>query len=287
MPSLETDDGRVLSWREVGSGPPLLCHPGGPGCSSLYFGELPELAAERTLLLLDPRGTGRSDRPAERSAYDLVDYAADIEAVRAHLGIERLDLLGHSHGGFVAMAWGGSHPGCVGSLILASTAPRFTDEIRGRRISRVAAHQNRPYFADAVAALQAQQAGEYSSDEELAALYARAIAVMVPPGEDIAPLRDALRAAGTNADAVGHFNERVAGEMDLLPLLERIEAPTLVLAGEHDPFGGPTADQVAEALPHPTVATVHGADHFPFLEPRARVPWSQAVLEFLALRARA
>ena len=96
-------DGRTLSWREVGSGPPLLCHPGGPGCSSLYFGELPELAAERTLVMPDPRGTGDSDRPAEPSAYDLEDYAADIEAVREQLGLERLDLLGHSHGGFVAM----------------------------------------------------------------------------------------------------------------------------------------------------------------------------------------
>ena len=42
----------------------------------------PGLAAERTLLLLDPRGTGASDPPADPSAYDLEDYAADIEAVR-------------------------------------------------------------------------------------------------------------------------------------------------------------------------------------------------------------
>jgi proline iminopeptidase len=123
VPTLKTHDARTLSWREVGSGPPLLCHPGGPGCSSLYFGELPELAAERTLLLLDPRGTGDSDRPTDRSAYDLEDYAADIEAVREELGLERLDLLGHSHGGFVALGWAGTNPGRVGKLILAATAP--------------------------------------------------------------------------------------------------------------------------------------------------------------------
>lgn len=40
MPGLSTDDGRTLSWRELGSGPPLLCHPGGPGFWALYFGEL-------------------------------------------------------------------------------------------------------------------------------------------------------------------------------------------------------------------------------------------------------
>jgi pimeloyl-ACP methyl ester carboxylesterase len=94
MPSLRTGDGRTLSWREDGSGPPLLCHPGGPGCSSLYFGDLPELAAERTLVLLDPRGTGFSDRAADPSAYALEDCAADVELVREQLGLERLDVLG-------------------------------------------------------------------------------------------------------------------------------------------------------------------------------------------------
>jgi pimeloyl-ACP methyl ester carboxylesterase len=282
VPSLRTDDARVLSWREVGSGPSLLCHPGGPGCSSLYFGELPELAAERTLVMLDPRGTGDSSRPADPSGYGLEDYAADIEAVRGHLGIDRLDLLGHSHGGFVAINWAGNNPERVGRLVLAGTAPRFTDAIRGLRMERVASHQGQPYFEDAIAALQDQQAGNYANDEELAALYERAGPVLAPLGEDIAPVADAFRAAGINADAMKHFNERIAGGMDLRPLLARIKAPTLVLAGERDPIGGPAMEEIAEALPDPTVAIVPGADHFAFLEPESRAPWSQAVLDFLA-----
>jgi proline iminopeptidase len=282
VPSATTDDGRTLSWRAAGSGPPLLCHPGGPGFSSLYFGDLPKLAAERTLVLLDPRGTGASDRPAEPSAYELEDYAADVEAVRERLGLERLDLLGHSHGGFVAMAWAGTFPDRVGRLVLASTAPRFTDAIRKRRQDRVASHRNEPYFEDAIAALQDQQAGKYASDEQLAALYERAGPVLAPLGEDIAPLSDAFRAAGINADALKHFNERIAPTMDLRPQLRRIKAPTLVIAGERDAFGGPTMDEIAGALPNPTVVTVPGADHFAFLEPERRAPWSRAVLDFLA-----
>src|SRR6478736_2256941 len=100
MPTLRTGDGRTLAWRQHGTGPELICHPGGPGASSRYFGDLPELAARRTLVLLDPRGTGASERPADPGAYELADYVADIETLRAHLGLERLDLLGHSHGGF-------------------------------------------------------------------------------------------------------------------------------------------------------------------------------------------
>jgi len=282
VPTVRTDDGRTLSWRETGSGPPLLCHPGGPGASARYFGPLAELAEARTLLLLDPRGTGGSDRPANPAAYDLEDYAADVEAVRAGAGLETLDMLGHSHGGFVAMAWAGTHPDRVGRLVLAATAPRFTDAIRARRQERVAAHHGQPYFADAVAALQAQQAGAYATDAELLALYRRAGPVLVAPGDDIAPVAEAFEASGINADAMKHFNERVAAGMDLRGHLARIGAPTLVIFGARDPFGGPTGEEIAAALPNPTVVTVPGADHFPFLEPAHRAPWARAVLDFLA-----
>src|SRR5262245_47114614 len=257
MPSLP-------NWREVGSGPPLLCHPGGAGFSSLYFGDLPELAAERTLLLLDPRGTGESSRPANSSEYDLEDYASDVEAVREHLGLDRLDLLGHSHGGFVAITWAGTHPDRVGRLVLASTATRFTDEIRQRRMAPIATHHGQPYFEDAIAALQDQQAGNYASDQELIDLYQRAGRVLAPLGTDIEPIGRALLAAGINADALRHFNHTIAPGMDLRSYLPLIEAPTLVLTADHDAFGGPTAEEIADGLPDSTLVTVPG-DHFTFL----------------------
>jgi pimeloyl-ACP methyl ester carboxylesterase len=150
------------------------------------------------------------------------------------------------------------------------------------RIERVASHQGRPYFDDALAALQDQQAGNYTTDEQLAALYERAAPILAPRGENIAPVADAFRAAGLNADALRHFNHRIAPTMDLRPLLGRVGAPTLVIAGDCDPFGGATVDEIAEALPNPMVVKVAGADHFVFLEPDGRPAWSRAVLEFLA-----
>jgi proline iminopeptidase len=284
VPSLTTQDGRTLAWRELGSGPVLVCHPGGPGCSSMYFGDLPELAAQRTLVLLDPRGTGGSDRPADPSDYDLEQYAADIEAVREHLDLERLDLLGHSHGGFVAMAWAGAHPERVGRLVLASTAPRFIDEIRDAQRQRVGSHHGQPYFDDAMQALQAHQRGEYADDDELGELRRRESPLFAPVGTDpgaIAAVGEALGRAGTNADALRHFNERIAGTMDLRPQLARVAAPALVIGGDQDSFT-PGLLEAATVLLDPTVVLLPGHDHFPFLEgPEHRAEWSGAVLEFL------
>src|SRR3954468_19636232 len=125
---LTTADGRRLSYRQTGSGPTLVCHPGGPGFSSLYLSNLGGLDRELELVLLDPRGTGGSDPARDPGAYAIADYASDVEELRQHLGLEQLLLFGHSHGGVVAVEYAASHPDRVERLILASTLARHGPE---------------------------------------------------------------------------------------------------------------------------------------------------------------
>ena len=84
------------------------------------------------------------------------------------------------------MAWAGAHPDRVGRLVFASTAPRFTDAIRRARADRAAEHRDQPYYADAMAALQAHLAGDYGTDEDLARLYARESRVLAPVVDELA-----------------------------------------------------------------------------------------------------
>src|ERR1700731_2984958 len=120
-----TSDGRKLTYRKMGTGPVLVCHPGGPGFASSYFADLAGLWEKFTLVMLNPRGTGSSDRPADSRAYQIDDYVADVEELRGHLGQERFLLLGHSHGGVVAEPYAAAHPARVERLLLASTLVRF------------------------------------------------------------------------------------------------------------------------------------------------------------------
>jgi len=55
--ALTTADGRRLTYRKLGDGPPLVCHPGGPGIPALIFDDLAGLDRDRTLIELDPPPT--------------------------------------------------------------------------------------------------------------------------------------------------------------------------------------------------------------------------------------
>ena len=164
--------------------------------------------------------------------------------------------------------------------MLASTAPRFTAAIRQARMERVASHEDQPYFAGAMEAMRRREAGDYAGDAELTELYRREGILFAPVGVDPTPVLDALVLAGDNADALGHFNEQIAGSMDHRAALAHVTAPTLVITGSEDAFVS-GAHEIAEALPDGRLVVLEGVDHFPFLEPGHEAPWSRAVLDFL------
>ena len=87
MRSFHSWDGTELAYRVVGSGPPLVCIPGGPGQAVEYLGDLGGLSSHRTLILLDNRGTGGSQAPQDPVTYRVDQLVRDVEALRDHLGL--------------------------------------------------------------------------------------------------------------------------------------------------------------------------------------------------------
>ena len=266
--SLRTRDGRKLTYRKLGHGPVLVCHPGGPGFSATYFGDLAALWEQFTLVMLNPRGTGGSDRPAESTAYAIDDYVADLEDLRAHLGLERLLLLGHSHGGVVAQAYAAAHPGRVRALVLASTLARFAAEQESAMKAAMEKRANQPWYGDAVAALEAEQAGDFETDQQISELVFRELPMYFAHfGPAEAGYLDTLKTEHVNADALRLFNKEIFTTFDLRSRLPKITARTLVITGEEDFICGPMcADEICACIPGAQRALVGDAGHFVFVE---------------------
>jgi L-proline amide hydrolase len=120
---------------DLHSGPaPLLVLHGGPGHPGRYLEPLAALAGSgRPVVLYDQLGCGRSDRPAE-DLWTMETFVEEVSTVREALGLDRVCLLGHSWGGWLALEYLLSRPRVgVTALVLASTCaslPAFSATTR-------------------------------------------------------------------------------------------------------------------------------------------------------------
>jgi len=284
---LNTTDGRTLAYRRTGSGSTLVCHPGGPGLPGAELADLAGLGDELELLLLEPRGTGGSTRPSDPDAYDFEHYVADLEELRVHLGQERIDLLGFSHGGMVAIAYAAANPDRVGRLLLVATLAHRDEALDGEMERGLAEREAEPWYPEARAALDEEEAADFADDEALAANLARQWPLYFGRyGEPEQAFVQTLAGLVPNADALRRFNSAVWPSFDLRPALERIEAPTLVVAGERDFIAPPMAgDAIAAGIAEAELVVLPGVGHFVFVE--APEAFREAVLSFLRAGARA
>ncbi|MCU1348237.1 MAG: Prolyl aminopeptidase, partial [Acidobacteria bacterium] len=119
--------------RGGGSATPLVLVNGGPGFDHMYLhvsNVWDTLAKSRAVVFYDQRGNGRSDALEAGQSSTLADQIADLEALRAHLGYAQMDLLGHSWGGYLVMAYTARHPERVRHLIICdSAAPKWGDTL--------------------------------------------------------------------------------------------------------------------------------------------------------------
>src|SRR3984957_1622990 len=114
--------GARIYYKTLGSGVPLLLLHGGPGADhSDFLPALQPMARRCQLVLIDERGSGRSERLKDPKGYTLDHMVKDIERVRKHLQGRQFVVLGHSFGGILAQAYATRHPNRILRLVLAGT----------------------------------------------------------------------------------------------------------------------------------------------------------------------
>src|SRR5687768_11660299 len=113
---------------------PVLTLHGGPGVPHDYLTDLARFAEHgRPVVFYDQLGCGRSDHPADETLWVMGTFVDELATIRRSLGLDRVHLLGHSWGGWLALEYALSQPDGVASLVLASTCasiPAFASASR-------------------------------------------------------------------------------------------------------------------------------------------------------------
>jgi proline iminopeptidase len=265
MPTFSAHDGTDLAYHVFGEGIPVICLPGGPMQDSVYLGELGGLSAHRQLIMVDYRGTGQSATPQDATSYRCDRLIEDVEALREHLGLDRLDLLAHSAGANLAALYVARHPERVGKFVLI-TPSTFAVGIAATGQSRLETAQLRkgePWFAASFAALEAIVAGNATGDSWKAIdpfFYGR--------WDAAAQAHQAAQDGHRNEEAAAAFGAEGAYDPDATrAALAAFDAPVLLLAGEVDLNTIPrVVAEFAELFPNAELVVQPEAGHFPWLD---------------------
>jgi pimeloyl-ACP methyl ester carboxylesterase len=233
--------------------------------ASAYLGDLGGLSAHRGLVLLDLRGTGESAVAADPASYRCDRQVDDVETLRLHLGLDRIDLLAHSAGAAVALLYAARHPDRVGRLALLNPSPRVVGlqiiDLDRRQVAE--RRREEAWFPDAFAALERIWSGQATAADWTAIApftYGR--------WDAVAQAHLAREASQTNADAAAVYYSAGALDSDTTrSALARLRAPVLLVAGEYDVALPPKcAAEYASLFGQAELAVQPGGGHFPWLD---------------------
>lgn len=249
-----------LAHDELGSGAPLLVLPGGPLVAPSYLGDLGGLPARLHLLHL--RGTGRSG-PADPAELRFDLHVDDVEAHRAHVGLDPVDLLAHSAGAAIAIRYALRHQSHVRRLVLVTPSLRtlgFGPDLAQLRAT-AQARSGEPWYPAVEDALEAVLAGSTAGSDWSAMtpfFYGR----WDEATQEHARACDAVRLPGAATAYYAPGAPAVTPEE-----LAGLDVPVLLLAGGTDALPSPAvAEQAARWFPRCRVVVQPGAGHYPWLD---------------------
>ncbi len=290
----------ALHYIAQGTGTPLLVVHGGPG---MPFSRVPSgfqpLAGSYRVYLYDQRGCGQSSRPLDRFSssnyYEdmqtldrtlgLGAQIADVERIRRLLGQDRLILVGHSFGGFIASLYAAEFPEHVRALVLVAPADVLVmpppdgglyEQLKGELPPELQVDYQAflTRYLDYGSLFSKSESDLAALNGEFARYYTAAAArrgMNVP--------------TDTPADAIGGWMGQamylsMGLKHDYRPALHAVTAPVLVLHGDKDLQPVAASQAYADAFPNAELRVIPDAGHFVFDDQPAA--FASAVADFLS-----
>lgn len=274
-----TLNGVQIHYTVRGTGPEMIAHSGGPGMDARVWDDFAHIDEFLTIVAIHPRGSGLSG-PAQGDAYLLPDYASDLQALRLHLGLDKPVVMGWSHGGIVAMQFAFTYPDDLSKLILFDTSAYFW-EFLGDIEGAVQEFKDEPWFEPSFAALKAEWAGEYKTDEDMSRLWVEEMKFYFKKFDDRSrAYHERTKDLPIRMASLKTFNDKEAATLDLRPDLLKIKVPTLVIVGRHDFITNVAmAEEIVKHTPNARLEIFEDSGHYAFVEEPAK--FSRVIKEFV------
>ncbi|QJD84339.1 alpha/beta fold hydrolase [Cohnella herbarum] len=246
MNKIKLSTGTTLAYVEAGNGRPIVVLHGFCGSHSYWDEVLPLLAVHGRVIAPDLRGHGEST--AGEGVYAMEKLAEDLAALMDELELPQIDLIGHSLGGYIALAFAEKYPERLRTIGLAhSTAYPDTEQAKENRLKAASAIRQDGIvpFVDGLVPKLFTAEHRSNLSEQLGK--AKAIGY------------------GTSVDGAAGCALGMRDRRDRVDVLERLEVPILLLAGELDEVIPPDK-RFPVSKDNVTKITLEGVAHMGMME---------------------
>ncbi len=260
-------NGTKLYYRILGSGTPLLIVHGGPGLDHTYF--LPQmrlLAQHYRLIFFDQRASGKSSVDVDSSSMNVNTFVEDIEGVRRALHLGRINLLGHSWGGLLAMRYALAHPEHLSTLILVTPTPA-TSAMRDSSFSIMKRNRSTKDSLE-MARIVASPGFKESSPAAMARFFRLLFRPVFAHRNEADSLTLQFPADYSKRMKMVNYLYRDASlkSYNLLEGLRQVQCRALIVGGDHDMVPRAALEQIHHALSGSRLVILKDCGHFPFVE---------------------
>jgi proline iminopeptidase len=234
------------------------------------------------LVYYDQRGSGGTalGDPQRVSFAGAID---DLDGLRDALGIDRVNLVGHSAGALLAGLYAGTHPECTSTVVLLNPGPPLVPELM-QAFGREMASRRTPEDNAARAAIEESPQFQARDPQTLERYQ---LNTFIPFFRNRATVETVdlgfTKITAANVQAAPERMIGSVGSLEPIRTLAGIQCPALVVHSELDPLPVEWAHVLVEAIPGADYVLLEGAGHFAHIEDANQL--ADAVLPWLTKHA--
>lgn len=265
-----------------GSGPALFALPNSwgithDGLRALYK----PLEKYVTMVYFDPRGMGESDPIREDSDMSMAAVRTDLDALRQHLDLEKINVIGWSNGGQNLILFAAEYPETISKAIIVHANAYFYPEDMKYIVQR------HPDLIEKFDTFQREMSSSEGTDEEMNAKFKNFVIdkwfedLFADPVAGHEIVKKIYADVDFSWKHYQYSNTVDSPAYDARADLAKITCPTLVIAGAHDLMSPARVEEVSKGIANSTFVVFENSGHFSALEEPEK--FKQTVLGFLGI----
>jgi len=260
-------NGTQLFYKIIGKGTPIVILHGGPGLDHSYLlPQMAELAKTHRLIFFDQRASGKSSVDSDTNSMTMKNLVEDVEGIRKAFKLGKMNLMGHSWGGLLAMFYAIRFPNNLKSLMIVNTTPA-SSEIRNASFKIMSERTSKE---DSIAQAAIMQSDDFKQRKPEA--MSKFFRILFRGTFANKKLADELTLTfppdqAARSKMMSYLSkDTTIATYDIHPKLAVIKCQALIVGADYDQVPPEANERIHQSIKNSKLVVLKECGHFPYIE---------------------